>query len=600
VIKTMLTCIHYAGALLCLNGPLFNPIRPLLNLIRPLFSPIRPLFNLIRPLFNPILPLFNPILPVSNPILALFNRRPLHCARLCIGFCIGLMICTPSQAQYLEEIGLLKLDAELGPLMPTGAGTTVYQVEAPNGETPEGYPRYIPDYNNPAFQLKSFIDRPGYGAISAHATDVGKFFYGIDGIAPGVETIILGEANDWYINRLLRTNIGGQGAPLLSEGDIHNHSWIANRTNNAPPEALEQVIKVTRLMDYLVLRDGPLVVVTVNNKTYTTIPDLFAHSYNCISVGTSDGDHSRGATTFDGLGRIKPEIVAPTYHTSYAAPMVSGTAASLLEVINEDPALTDAGKPECLKAILLAGATKQEFPAWSRQVYQPLDSVFGAGELNVYNSYHILAAGRQKPSATEPVLPQGWDLNQIGVGPAKRYFFDIPETHYAYDVSMILTWLRDIRDIDPSPTFTPEADILDLDLRLFNVEPGSFVTGEEIDKSISLVDNIEHVYQEILLPGRYCLEVSGDTGGVSKQFALAFRSEQKLLPNIVEIAPRPDKRKRILAKVEADIMYRFEKSTDLESWTPIGTQLSTGTLITSLTAIDEEALQFYRVLPVAP
>ncbi|MCU0721880.1 MAG: hypothetical protein MUC83_19370 [Pirellula sp.] len=47
-----------------------------------------------------------------------------------------------------------------------------------------------------------------------------------------------------------------------------------------------------------------------------------------------------------------------------------------------------------MKAIIMAGADKTAVPAWSNTSTRPLDSVYGAGQADVYSSYRILEAGQ--------------------------------------------------------------------------------------------------------------------------------------------------------------------------------------------------------------
>ena len=79
-------------------------------------------------------------------------------------------------------------------------------------------------------------------------------------------------------------------------------------------------------------------------------------------------------------------------------------------MMHEVVAGTDGARSEVIKAMLMAGATKGEFAnwidpttglvnPWNRTQTRPLDDVFGAGELNVYNSYLIGIGGKQSASA---------------------------------------------------------------------------------------------------------------------------------------------------------------------------------------------------------
>jgi hypothetical protein len=276
-------------------------------------------------------------------------------------------------------------------------------------------------------------------------------------------------------------------------------------------------------------RDKAIAVVGANNGSSSTLPRLLMHSYNGISVGRTDGNHSAGFTTIDGAGRIKPEIVVPQSATSYATPVVGAAAALLLEQANTS-AMTDATNPETVKAILLAGATKSEFPSWDRTTTRPLDDIYGAGELNVYRSYHILTAGEQPASPSSVVAAQGWDFNATTAG-SNYYFFDVAANTALSELSALLTWHRVITDGDPvSPTiWDPQSSLADLNLKLYSAS--GFTLGSLLDSSLSTVDNLEHVYfssgTTALRAGRYALEVSAAAAGTD--YGLAWLNTSFLI-----------------------------------------------------------------------
>ena len=146
---------------------------------------------------------------------------------------------------------------------------------------------------------------------------------------------------------------------------------------------------ILQRFDFIIDRDNTVMTVGVNNGSTKKTPHLLAHSYNAIAVGRLSGDHSRGATTFYGVGRYKPDIVAGDSATSFTAPRVAGAAA----ILKQAAAGTNGTHAVAIRSLLFAGATKDEFSDWTRASSQPIDEVFGFGELNIYNSYHILEAG---------------------------------------------------------------------------------------------------------------------------------------------------------------------------------------------------------------
>jgi hypothetical protein len=285
-----------------------------------------------------------------------------------------------------------------------------------------------------------------------------------------------------------------------------------------------------RRYDYLVETanggDGMTAVVGVNNNT-APMPYLMSHSYNAIAVGRTDGTHSGGFTLAGyGPGRSKPDIVAPATTSSVATAMVSSAAAML----HQSAVAPGAAKNEVIKATLLAGATKGEFPGWTRTPTLPLDDTFGAGELNVYNSYLIQLGGRQSASTAQPVGTvgaYGWDYqdrkSDTAVGDL-YYNFEVAPGSTASQFSVILAWNVKVTDTNPSESiFTPSESLQNLDLRLYD-SSASFM-GSMIDQSISTVDNVEHIYRNSLGPGTYTLRVSGAANwdyGIAWRMTTAF------------------------------------------------------------------------------
>jgi hypothetical protein len=189
---------------------------------------------------------------------------------------------------------------------------------------------------------------------------------------------------------------------------------------------------------------------------------------------------------------------------------------------------TNAAQSETMKAILLAGATKAEFSDWDRTSTRPLDEFYGAGELNVYNSYEILTGGEFDGSTTEPTMgvgDRGWDYGLLNAGSPVFYDIDLTGTGGATDLSVLLTWNIDVNDTDPGALFIPSTVLANMDLRLFD-SSGSFL-GSLVDQSISSVDNVEHIFASSLGPGRYTLQVSSN---LTHDYAIAWRFDALAIP----------------------------------------------------------------------
>jgi hypothetical protein len=405
------------------------------------------------------------------------------------------------------------LAAELGDAMPTGQGISVTQVEAPQSDT--GY--FQPDTSQ--FADKTFnFESPALDGSSGHATTVGSYLYGSSGVAPGAGTggasINLWEANDW-INNILN-------GMTKESSDVANFSWIGT-TGNTYTDTL-----ITRKLDSSINKYDYVAVVGVNNGSSATLPNLLCQSYNAISVGLTSGNHSSGYTTLDGVGRTKPDIVAPAQYTSYAAPMVAGAASLLLQTANSNSAYANAAHSQAIKAILMAGATKTEFPAWTHTQTQPLDSVYGAGELNIDRSYKILTAGRQNSSASQLVAATGWDYSQTAQSnSAKWYYFEVPENMTADEFSAVLTWNCSVNSSGTTTT------LANLDLQIWTA--ADFAAETLLDQSVSTVDNVELLYLQDLAAGEYAMCLTSDTSNIN--YALAWFSSNIAAAPIV--VPEP-------------------------------------------------------------
>lgn len=420
-------------------------------------------------------------------------------------------------AAYKDDIGFTRLQAELGSSVPAGTNITVTQVESAVGVPPNDF--VMPNPGEPAFAGKIFENRsaaPTNG--SWHATEVGRNLYGANSIASNINRISVYEANHWLTNGYLH-RLDTSFEPDVETNRIQNHSWAGDSSAR---------IDIIRRLDYAIVRDGFTAVVALQNSgSYPQ--DLLAHSYNAIVVGKTDGAHNAGLTTFDEPDRIKPDIVAPLSGTSYAAGLVSAAAALMMQTADENPALTNATRPECIKALLMAGATKTEFPGWDRTTARPLDDVYGAGELNVYNSYHILTGGEQAADKSNNVSEAGWHYGSASASVTSRYFFAVPPTNVMVRMSAALVWNRNVYDL-PAAGFNPLASLADLSLKFYSAS--NFATVSLLDESTSSVDNVEHIYHQNLQPGQYALEVTGDS---ATNYCLAWFGQVVMPPDIASV-----------------------------------------------------------------
>jgi|GEM_PF-963901 len=412
---------------------------------------------------------------------------------------------------YKTQVGFDKLRNEVGPTLANGSGITVGLVEANTGGA--GTNTYFPNVSIPEFALKTFVDESNLSPrnTSVHSTLTGQFFFGSStSMSPGVTNIRVYDAENFVG---VKQALGAAGTnPVATSFSVVNHSYIGTVSAGFPTSL---AVEANARLDYTITRDNFTSAVALNNGV-GSLPAIYGQSYNSIVVGRSDGLHSFGLTTLGVAGRTKPDIVAPSGTTSGATPIVS-SAATLLHSAANDFGMTNARNSEAMKAIIMAGASKDPFPTWSNTTTQPLDSKFGAGEVNVYNSYKILQAGESNGVITIPVANsnlKGWDYGP-SIDPTTPMYWNINVGQTVTEASILLDWNAKYQD--GSGNFNSTLSLANMDLKLFD-STTSFL-GTEIVSSRSLVDNIEHIYLRNLNAGLYTIQVSSTANSA---FGLAW------------------------------------------------------------------------------
>jgi hypothetical protein len=131
---------------------------------------------------------------------------------------------TPDEIR--QQIGWYELQDRLGEAsLPTGAGVSILQCEAPEGGASWG-----PNQNDSSgaqFDGKVFNVPFGSPGVSSHATSVAKLCYGnLDSIAPGVSDIWLYETGTFLTSGYLNT---GQSGVLPSDPPVESMRIINHR-----------------------------------------------------------------------------------------------------------------------------------------------------------------------------------------------------------------------------------------------------------------------------------------------------------------------------------------------------------------------------------
>lgn len=424
----------------------------------------------------------------------------------------SVFVCQSAIAQYRAEIGYDALLAERGEALEDGSGVEVAIAEAFVNN------RYLPNFDDPEFSGKTLVDASnGPQGTSGHANSVTRRCVGnTSSISAGVTQVRLYQANDW-IDRVLGFATGAD--PQLPNYQIQNNSWIGNDYNNS------EAINILTRIDYVVDKSDVLMLGgTTNNNN--GVPKVMGNGYNAMIVGRTSGNHGSGLTTINGAGRVKPDIVAPATNSSLATPTVASAAAILYEAGQG----TAATRSETMRAILMAGATKAEFPSWDRTTTRPLDEVFGAGELNIYNSYQILQGGPVAPAIADPTFAvglSGWSyVEEITAADTLFFKFEVDSGFVLDELSISLNWNLKVNDLNPDlAIFDPETSLANLDMHFFD-SSDSFL-GSLVDASLSSVDNVEYLYLRNLAAGVYTLQISGD--GVT-DFGLAWHGSLQAVP----------------------------------------------------------------------
>lgn len=432
--------------------------------------------------------------------------------RLCVFAVITFGLVPQAKAQsWKTAVDFDRLVNERGSLLETGFGLRAALMEADTDSSSNA--AYMPSAGSSEFLGKTIVDGSGLGgSASGHANSVGSLFFGNNGsLTPGVADVVSFEANNW-----VGQAYSSSAAFSNSHAGIHvsNHSYSGNTSHAISERILKSIDAVIDTHD---------MTSTVAGLSST----LISPSYNSITVGRTSATAGY-ATTFYGAGRSKPDIVVPASFPSTAAPMV-GSAALLMHAKAQAMGDADGQRSETVKAVLMAGATKNEFPGWNRTTTKPLDAAHGAGELNVYNSYHIMEAGQMSGSTGigSFVGSTGWDyVSTFDPNAPLSWNFTIAGSSI---FSAMLNWNVHIHDPDEciGESCPPAFELANLDLRLFDA------TNSLIDSSLSTVDNLEHIYFESLGPGTYRLEVSGD---IDTDFSLAWRSNASLVSAVPEPA----------------------------------------------------------------
>lgn len=460
------------------------------------------------------------------------------------------MLSGAASASITDDIGYTRLKAELGAKMPDGSGIEVIQVEA-RGSSEAGGLAYAPAPGNAEFADKTIIDATGQGtAASGHATSVGKIFYGnVSSPASGIKRVDSYLAQDWYVSGfLVPPPVIGElrPQPAMTSSRVGNHSFVGS-FGDADAELL-------RRLDWVIETDEFIQVAGFNGgKT-----PVASGAFNVITVDHTSAARVVGAAPVDEVytgNRPRPNLVVPETNPSRAAPWVSAAVALLIETAHENKRLSDdpvqdsvrnrsghviynAERSEVIKAALMAGADRKTSNAengdlnayrgsGADRTANGLDRRYGAGQLNIYNSYQIIVAGEQNSDEDRTfgkgrIDARGFDYDPEFGGAfdsnsEATYFFSTGKEKSRLRASLV--WNIDI-DGGIENIFVGAATLHDLNLALYEVSnPDKW---KKVDSSESISDNTENLWLTLQNNTDYALRVTG-VGAFRHDYALAWR-----------------------------------------------------------------------------
>lgn len=454
--------------------------------------------------------------------------------------CLWILILSGQMAAHasnLDTIGVTLLQAVTTNI--NGAGIRVAQPEAGYGTATNwevnpgaggvGQPVSLFTYFSSSGTANNFPN--AVGAESGHADAVAGCFYGIpDGVATNVAHVDSYDANYFVQVSAFITPFSTNYTVSLPSTNINdpvvNQSFIFGSVPSQVSVAEQQ--QIDSAYDNYAAQYKTLFVSGAGNGGSVCPPST---CYNGIGVGAYGGGSSTGPTLDN--GRAKPDITAPAGVTSFSTPQVAGAAAVLMQAGLRGDGGSDtnsAAEIRTVKALLLNGAVKPD--DWTNGAASPLDMRYGAGVLNVFNSYKQLAGRKQTnfisasvsvdaahppTGATNTIgVLSGWNFTSLTSSSSSdgvnHYYFNVTNgvSDAMFTATATLVWNRQRN----------QSGINNLNLFLYNAANSNLVAV-----STSAVDNVAHLFVPNLAQGRYDLQVwkaGGSFVSSSETYALAF------------------------------------------------------------------------------
>ena len=224
--------------------------------------------------------------------------------------------------------------------------------------------------------------------------------------------------------------------------------------------------------------------------------------------------------------------------TSFAAPHITASVALLQEfgdrqLRDKAPNWSlDSRRHQVNKAVLLNSAdkiqdqgnglllgmmrtifSKSHYTWFNSDAYRnpeiPVDIQMGTGHLNVWRAYQQFSAGQWK--AENPVPTVGWDYETVSKDNYQEYIISQPLPENSF-VSITLVWDRfvELNDKNNNEQYDLGEDFEDKGLNnldLYLMPANATNVSESICRSVSKVDNTEHIFCPVSATGDYKIRV---------------------------------------------------------------------------------------------